>query len=211
VDWLTDWIIGFASDRNHPIGLALLFGSALVEYVFPPFPGDTITLLGAVLITGYGWSWAAVSVAVIAGSLAGAMMDYAVGRKLRHRPRHPGHEKRYAALDRLVRGFERHGALYLVINRFLPGIRALFFVAAGMAGMPARQVLFWGGLSVALWNGAIIGLGAALGANLPALERTVKQYTFAAWIAVGAAAAAYLAWRLIARRRRRLRAAGPPS
>ncbi len=202
VDWLTDWLIGLASDRNHPLGLAVLLGSAMIEYVVPPFPGDTITLLGAILITGYGWSWWAIFSAVVAGSMAGSLIDYWVGRRLRARPRR-GNAARWASLDRVVARFERHGAAYLIVNRFLPGIRALFFVAAGLAGMPLRRVLLFGGLSVALWNGLLILLGAALGANLDSLTRLMRRYTAASWAILGGAVAVYIAVRLIQRRRRR--------
>jgi len=204
MDSFTDWLIGFASDRNHPAGYALLAGSALLEYVFPPFPGDTITLFGAVLITAYGWSGAGVFATVLAGSLAGAMIDFAVGRRLRAR----GHKR--PAVDRIVARFERHGPIYLVVNRFLPGVRALFFVAAGMSGMRARDVILWGGVSVALWNGLLIGLGAALGANLETLERWLGDYTTVAWIALGSLAVLYIGWRLVRRwRRRRVTSADP--
>src|SRR5262245_21991498 len=89
VNWLTDWLIGFASDRNCPLGLATLLASAMIEYVVPPVPGDTITLLGAILITGYGWSWWAIFGSVVAGSLLGSLVDYWVGLRLRARPRRP--------------------------------------------------------------------------------------------------------------------------
>lgn len=202
MDWLTDWLIGFASDRNHPLGLGVLFLSAMIEYVVPPFPGDTITLLGAVLITGYGWSWWAIFLAVVAGSLVGSMIDYWVGLRLRARPRRREHARRWAALDRVVNGFERYGAAFLIVNRFLPGIRALFFVAAGMAGMRRRDVLLFGGISVALWNALIILLGAFLGANLESLEGWVRRYTGVCWAVLGGAVLVYVVVRLVQRRRR---------
>jgi len=207
VDWLTDWLISFASERNHPLGFAVLGGSALVEYVFPPFPGDTITLFGAVLITGYGWSAAGIALAVVLGSVGGSLLDHWIGLKLRARPR-PEDSARRESIDRLIARFERHGPAYLVVNRFLPGIRALFFVAAGMAGMRRRDVILYGAISVALWNALLIGLGAALGANLDALGAWVKRYTALSWAVLGAAAVAYLAWRLVLRRRRRRRGDG---
>jgi membrane protein DedA with SNARE-associated domain len=197
VDWLLDWLIGFASERNHPLGLAVLAGSALLEYVVPPFPGDTITLFGAVLITGYGWSGVAIFAAVLLGSVGGSLLDYWVGLCLRARPPRENSAKRRAAVDRLVAGFERHGPLYLVINRFLPGIRALFFVAAGMSGMRLRDVLLYGALSVALWNGLIIALGAALGANLDALAAWMKRYTHISWLVLAGTTLLYLTWRLL--------------
>jgi membrane protein DedA with SNARE-associated domain len=213
VDWLTDWLIGFASHRDHPLALAALFCSAMIEYVFPPFPGDTITLLGAILITGYGWSAWAIFAAVVGGSMVGSLVDYWVGLRLRARPRRAKHARRWAAIDRVVARFERHGPVFLVVNRFVPGIRAFFFVAAGLAGMRRRDVLLYGGLSVALWNAVLIALGAALGANLESLQSWVKRYTTWAWAILGGAAVVYGAARLIQRRRRgpdRGPGAGPP-
>jgi membrane protein DedA with SNARE-associated domain len=205
VDWLTDWLIGFASDRNHPLGLAALFLSAMVEYVFPPFPGDTITLLGAVLITSYGWSWWPIFAAVVAGSVLGSQIDYWIGLRLAARPRSERSAGRWATLDGVVARFRRRGPVYLVLNRFVPGIRALFFVAAGLSGMRQRDVLLYGGISVALWNALIIGLGAALGANLDSLERWVRRYSTAAWAILLGGVALYVVLRLVARARRRRR------
>jgi membrane protein DedA with SNARE-associated domain len=205
VDWLSDWLIGFASDPNHPVGLAALFVSAMVEYVFPPFPGDTITLLGAVLITGYGWSLWAISAVVLAGSVLGFLADFWLGQRLQARPRRPERAERWSVLDRLVARFERHGALLLLLNRFVPGIRALFFVAAGMAGMRRRDVLLLGSLSVLLWNALLIALGAALGANLDALRGWMTRYTAASWLVLGGAVLLYLGVRLGIRLIRRLR------
>lgn len=199
MDWLLDWLIRFASERDHPLGLAALAGSALIEYVFPPFPGDTITLLGAVLITGYGWTWWAITGAVVAGSLVGAYADYWLGLRLRARPRRPEHAARWAAIDRVVARFERHGPAFLILNRFVPGVRALFFLAAGLAGMRRRDVLLYGGLSVALWSALIIALGATVGANLESLERWVRRYTAVVWILLGAIALLYIGARLLRR------------
>ena len=197
MDWLTDWLIGFASNRNHPAGFALLGGSALLEFIFPPIPGDTITLFGAVLISRFGWSAVAIVATILAGSLAGAMTNFAIGRRLRG----PGQKR--PAIERMMARFERHGPAYLLINRFLPGVRAVAFVAAGMSGMRARDVLLYGGISVVVWNTLLILIGAALGANWETLESWLGDYTTGAWIALGAGLALFIGWRLVRRWRRR--------
>jgi membrane protein DedA with SNARE-associated domain len=102
-----------------------------------------------------------------------------------------------------VARFRRHGPAYLVLNRFLPGIRALFFVAAGLAGMRPRDVLLYGGISVALWSAVIIVAGALVGANLDSLERLVRHYSAICWAVLGAAALLYVGLRLVQRHRRR--------
>lgn len=177
------------ADTDSVVGLAIIGLSALVEYVFPPFPGDTITLFGAVLITRYGWSFTAVFCAVMLGSVAGSMFAFYLGgwlegrRQLRMRRHHHQNfpQERRAVIDRLIEKFRIHGPTYLIINRFLPGIRALFFVAAGMARMRPLATLAYSAISAALWNLGIIAIGSLLGANLDTLLAGVHRYTIAVW------------------------------
>ena len=209
MDAVADWLIAFVSDQDNPIGLAVLASSALIEYVFPPFPGDTITLFGAVLITAYGWSFVAVFGAVMTGSVGGSMLAYLLGhrwqtrRTRRSRGTAPAPNQR-RTLDQLVAKFERHGAAYLVVNRFLPGVRALFFVAAGMARMRPRAVLFYSALSAALWNLGIIALGGVLGLNFETLKSWMTRYAIVSWTVVGAVVV-FLIVRSIVRKRRTAR------
>lgn len=181
------------------VGWLALAGAAAIEYVFPPFPGDFVTVLAAVLVTAASWSAFGVLSALMVGSMVGAALTFELGLRWaarRKAPAEPG------AIDRLVAGFRRHGAAYLVINRFVPGVRSLFFVAAGMAGMRRGPVLFFAGISALAWNLGLFALGYGLGANLDRLERWVATYTAASVIVLVAIVAVVvgLAWW---RRRRR--------
>lgn len=201
VDALIDSLIAFISDQDNPAGLVVLGAVAMVEYLFPPFPGDTITLFGAVMISAYGWSFSAVLGAVLLGSMAGSMLVFYLGSWLqKRRARDP---QGRATLDWLVQRFHRYGAAWLVVNRFLPGIRSLFFVAAGMAGMRAPVVLFYSMLSSLLWNLGLIALGVALGANLDTLLGWVRRYNIGVWsllVAVAGVLVIRMLWRRIRRR-----------
>jgi membrane protein DedA with SNARE-associated domain len=200
MDWLTDWLIGFASDRNHPAGFALLTGAALFEFLFPPIPGDTITLLGAALISGFGWSWIGVVMAILLGALGGAASNFYIGRRLRAR----GQSR--PSVERVMARFERRARLFMLINRFIPGVRAVAFVAAGMSHMSARDVFLFGGASVVLWNGLLITIGAAIGANFDALRAWLHHYTTWAWVTLGSVAVLLILWRVV----RRWRGRGKP-
>lgn len=197
---LTAVLIRFVSDQDNLVGLSVLAGAALVEYVFPPFPGDTITLFGAVLITSHGWSAPLVLLAVLCGALVGTSIDWAAGRWLRRSGKTPARWR--PRIDRMTARFERHGNAYLFVARFLPAMRALSCVAAGLAGMRLPTTLLWSGLATLLYNVILIGIGSAVGANLDELRGFVAQYTSVAWlllaIALGGAA---LLW-LVRRRRR---------
>jgi membrane-associated protein len=181
-------LIDYLAAGQSAVGLLILFGSALVEYVFPPFPGDTVTLFGAFLAANFEWSVPLVFGVVTAGSLAGAALDYALGRRLAHTPAGQLKGRKKKAREKvqpLLEKFERHGAAYVVINRFLPGIRAFFFVAAGMAKLPLWKVLAWGAISAAAWNALIIGAGFAIGKNWERLLGWLRTYTTVAWAVIG--------------------------
>jgi membrane-associated protein len=194
-------LLDFLSAGQSAAGLGILLLSAMIEYVFPPFPGDTVTLFGAFLAAVEGWSVPLVLVAVTAGSVAGAALDFALGRRLGRAPigSLTGRKRRLRELAApLVARFERHGAAYIAVNRFLPGIRALLFVAAGLARLPLSRVMLWGAISAAVWNALLIAAGFAVGANWPRLFEWLKTYTTIAWIAVGLIVLALIArwlWR----------------
>lgn len=162
---------------------------AIIEYLFPPFPGDTVTLFGAFLITAEGWNPIWVTTSVTVGSVIGAAADYWIGLWL---AKGTGREPRtwfgrywHRARDRIdpmVDKLRHRSPAYLVVNRFLPGIRAFFFVAAGMAGMRRRAVLFYAAVSALAWNLVIIGAGAGLGASWERLRSLAETYTTVVWI-----------------------------
>lgn len=205
---ITQILRDLVGHHNSLAGLGVLAGSAAIEYLFPPFPGDFVTVLGAVLVTGYGWSFFAVLGAVMLGSLVGAFGAYEVGvvwarrRAAAGRPHGP-------ALAAVIERFHRHGSAFVIVNRFLPGIRAFIFVAAGLAGTRRRAVLFYAAVSALAWNLALMAVGAAVGSRLDRLRELVEQYTMIVWIVLAVVAAA-MATRWYARRRRdRARTADP--
>lgn len=186
-----DELLNILDQGEGIVAYLVLFVSAALEYVFPPFPGDTVTLFGAFLITARGWNVALVLLSVTAGSLLGATIDYYIGVGLARdngtAPRswigrrwHSGRDSLGPLVDRL----RSRGASYIIINRFLPGIRAFFFVAAGMAGLSLRAVLIYAAVSALLWNILIISIGAALGASWERLHSLFEAYTTAVWIAL---------------------------
>lgn len=155
--------------------------AALIEYVFPPFPGDVIVIAGAVLVGALGWSAPPVFLAVTAGAVLGSAIDFQAGRWLASTGRLDRMDpRRRAAVDDLLARFRTWGPAYLALNRFVPGVRALFFVAAGLAGLRWPQVLLWSTVSAVAWNLILVGLGFTLGTNLDALERGFRTYNLVA-------------------------------
>ena len=200
---MLDWVDQLVREAGS-WGLALIALGAFVEYVFPPFPGDTVTVLGGLYAVRGGAPVALVYALVMAGSLAGALCDWLVGRWLAGRLEHGRPDAWY--LRRVPRKdiaawgerFRKSGVLWLVVNRFLPAVRGPIFLAAGVARIAAWKVVLFGGLSALVWNALLFGAGWAVGGHAESLLALIHGYERVAWIALCLAALVLLSrwlWR----------------
>jgi membrane protein DedA with SNARE-associated domain len=197
-------IVEYLSGQAVWWGLFVVMLSAGFEYVFPPFPGDSVTLVAAVLIAAADWPAAGVFAAVMLGSLAGCAFDWWLGHWFASTPdadtwlhrwlRKPTVAER---LEAIKSQFRRRGAWYIAANRFVPAFRSLFFVAAGVSGLRLGPVLGWAALSAALWNAAILAVGSAVGYNLDVLVSLLEQYRNAFWVVAGIALASWAIWKIV--------------
>jgi membrane-associated protein len=190
--------------RTGPAAPAILFLGSLVEYVFPPFPGDTLVVLGAWYAVNGKISWPVAFGATTAGAVLGAWIDYRVGVALGRALERGAARRGPLTLEHVRRveaGYARWGEWFLLANRFLPGVRAFLFVGAGAARRPVGKVLLWGGISAAAWNALLLVAGAFLVKNLDEFVGLLERYTALAWAAMGLVAAAFLVRFLLARRK----------
>jgi len=188
-----------------PLAYLLLALAAMLEYIVPPFPGDTIVLLGGVYAVRGEKPWALVFLAMTLGSVLGSAVDYAIGKRLAARiERHPSTRWWGISADKLhdIQQRIRHrGTLLLLANRFLPAVRAFIFLGAGAAGLRLGRTLLLGTLSAAGWNALLMGLGIAVGGNAERLESWVRRYYGVLYLALAVFVVIALA-RMLYRRRR---------
>ncbi|MGM0558481.1 MAG: DedA family protein [Myxococcota bacterium] len=191
-------------------GLLVLTASAMLEYIFPPFPGDTVTIVGAVLIPTAEWPWWGVFGAVMVGSTVGAAFNWWIGYWVANNEHRDTWVHRFMKRDgvapkiaKLKRQFKKYGSVYISANRFLPAFRSLFFVSAGLTKLPLGRVLVFAALSAAVWNAALLGAGYLVGYNLDALAELVRQYTNVVWGLLGAGIVTWFVFKMIQRYRGR--------
>ena len=196
-------VLSRAAVVTGPWAPAILFFATFVEHVFPPFPGDLLVVLGAWYAVRGELPWPLLLLFGTAGAVCGAWVDLRVGAWLGRRLDLNASRSRLLPPERLAAfeaAYRRHGAWLLILNRFMPGIRAFIFVAAGAAGIPARRVLLLGGLSALAWNALLLAAGALLAHNLEELIGLVQRYMQVAGAVLVAAALLLLARALWHRR-----------
>lgn len=146
------------------VGVGLL---VLAENLFPPIPSEVVLPLAGFLAGQGRMSLTAVVVAATIGSVAGALVLYALGRLY-------GRERLARLLDRLpLTGredleaaelwFLRHGGKAVLFGRLVPGVRSLVSIPAGVAAMPLPRFIAYTTLGSAAWNLLLILLGYELG------------------------------------------------
>lgn len=178
-------LLAWLQRSEGPLAYCVLGGAALMEQLLPFLPGDSIAVFGIVMAVSAGYSAGGVYVALNAGALVGGLIAYSFGRWIGgHReartPRFLRGQQIRATIDAALARFDAHGVAFLTVNRFVPAVRAVVFLAAGMARVEIWKVAFFGTLSAMAWNGVLMGLGWGLGANFETLEDWIATYTYVA-------------------------------
>ncbi len=156
----------------------LLLISAYVENIFPPIPGDTVTLIGAFFVgTGKLTFWG-VWLSTSLGSILGFMSLFLVAYRLewqgidRFRPKWI----KKAHLQKVDTWFGRYGYWIILANRFLSGIRSVISIGAGLSRLNILKVGFLAFLSGIIWNGLLIYAGAFVGRSWQDILHYIKIY-----------------------------------
>ncbi|RMH81699.1 MAG: DedA family protein [Calditrichaeota bacterium] len=196
METLLDQFVTFA-DHNAELAYALLFLSAFVENVFPPIPGDTITLLGAYFVGRGSLSFTGVLISTTLGSVVGFMtlfaLAYWLGWEFFERKRWKWVNAE--ALDRVDRWFQKYGYGIIFANRFLSGIRSVISLSAGLSKLRPLRVTLLATASAFLWNGIIIYAGAFIGRSWQEIQEYIRLYNRVLLIALGVALVSYLLYR----------------
>jgi membrane protein DedA with SNARE-associated domain len=179
-------------------GVVLMtFLVAFAENIVPPLPSD-IALVFIGTLVGLGTvSFYPVVVSATAGSTAGFMAAYWLGR-------------RYGAsivgwrwmpfltdslLEKVRMWFDRFQVKIIIANRFLAGTRAVISFAAGMYQLPLLRTTMYSALSAFAWNCILVGVGMAVGNNWPVVERYLTTYGWITTTALVLAATTYWLWK----------------
>ena len=103
-------------------------------------------------------------VAAVLGDSTGYTFGHKVGRKLFDRPNSKFFKKKY--LVQAENFYEKHGALTIVLARFVPIIRTFAPIVAGTSKMHYRTFLLFNLIGAALWTASFTYLGYFAGAAL---------------------------------------------
>lgn len=160
---------------------AAIFFIALIEAVCIPFPSEVTFGYSAALAAEHqpGFSLVPVIIVAVAGEICGCVIAYVIGRSggravidrygkyvlLSHKD-----------LDRTDRFMSERGTLSVFFGRFIPLIRAVISLIAGIGEMPFTRFLISTSAATIIYGTALAIAGYQLGDHW---HRIVKGFTYA--------------------------------
>lgn len=204
-----DTIINHLLPQQDGVLYLFLFASAIVENLFPPIPGDTITAFGAFLVGTGRLSYPLVYLATTAGSVIGFMLLVFIGR-LMEREFFIKRNFKFFSADSIVsaeKWFSRYGFIVVLLNRFLPGIRSVISLVSGLTRLNFLKVFIFSVISASIWNLIWIQVGFLLGNNWQAVKENMmiilQRYNLVAGTILGITIACFIVYRVVKKKRAR--------
>jgi len=178
---LENWLIDIMNDLGY-FGVMLLIA---LENVFPPIPSEIILTFGGFMTTTTNLTVIGVILAATAGSVVGAIILYVIGLQLNVTRLEMiidrwGHLLRITKEDihRADAWFDKYGPWTVFFCRFVPIIRSLISIPAGMSHMNAGLFLLLTTIGTFIWNTVLVYLGARLGESWEVIVYYMDMYSY---------------------------------
>jgi len=165
-------ILEFLGGQGPLLLYTLLGAGSALENLFPPIPADTFVLLGAFLAAGGRADALTVFLVTWLANTLTALLVYWTGFRFGRPFFQSGlgrHVLNPTQLKRLGDFYARWGLPAIFFARFLPGLRAMVPIFAGVTHQSFPVVAFPVLVASGIWYGGLVWLGASAGRNLPAI------------------------------------------
>ena len=184
LDDLTGWITDVIDALGY-VGVAFLVA---LENVFPPIPSEVVLPLAGFTAARGDLNVIATFVWATAGSVIGAYLLYWVGAAIG-----ANRLRRIADwmwlvepedVDKSLEWFDNHGQWSIFFGRFIPGIRSLISIPAGIDRMNLVSFGLMTTAGSAIWNAALIAAGWWLGDRYHLVEEYIGRYSNIIYIVI---------------------------
>lgn len=191
------WIQGIMEQFGY-IGVAFLI---MIENVFPPIPSEVILTFGGFMTTSTSLTILGMIIASTIGAVIGAVVLYGLGllldvERLEKIVDRWGHILRLTREDihKADNWFDKYGMWTVFFCRFIPLIRSLISIPAGMSNMNFGIFLALTTTGTLIWNTILIYLGAAVGSQWEVIVHYMDIYSHIAYAIIAIAVLTFIIW-----------------
>ena len=164
------------------LGVGLLIA---IENIFPPIPSEVILAFGGFMTTKTVLNEIGVILSATIGSTIGAIVLYLIGKILNKERLEKIVSGKIGKVLRLKPGdiekadkwFDTKGQKTVFICRFIPIVRSLISIPAGMSEMKIWKFLLYTILGSAIWNTVLVLLGKKLGDSWETVVNVFNEFS----------------------------------
>lgn len=164
------------------IGVFLLIA---IENIFPPIPSEVVLLFGGFMTTYTELNVVGMIIAATFGSLLGAIVLYYIGRILnKERLKKIVSGKigkvlriKNEDIDKADHWFDTKGNKTVFFCRFIPIVRSLISIPAGMSQMPMGKFLVYTTAGSVIWNTVLVVAGNMVGEKWEDILQIFSDYS----------------------------------
>lgn len=175
-------------DIINQYGYLGIFLLITIENIFPPIPSEVILTFGGFLTTYTNLQIWGVILSATIGSVAGAIILYIIGRILNAERLAQLFDSKLGKLLHLKKEdvgqaeswFSKHGSKAVFFCRFVPIVRSLISIPAGIANMPLLPFLGLTLIGTFIWNVILVYLGRFAGNAWETIAGYVDVYAMIA-------------------------------
>lgn len=146
--------------------------SNFLENIFPPWPGDTVTVFSGFISSSENspLSFFSVVLATYLGNLLGALTMYYFGERFLlflKQTKIPFLSNLYHEenLRKTLGWFRKFEIVVVLVSRFSAGIRFFVSIVAGMSKMNIIKFVVLYSIAISLWCGILLSAGSFVGSN----------------------------------------------
>ena len=158
-----------------------------IENIFPPIPSEVILTLGGFMTKQDGCDMNLLGVIIFStlGSVVGAIILYGLGYVLnRDRIVKIVNSKigkilclKEKDIKKSDNWFDKNGNLTVLYCRFIPIVRSLISIPAGVNKMKFSIFLIYTTIGSVIWNTVLVSLGGIVGDNYLLVAKTFSKYS----------------------------------
>ncbi len=175
----------FVLSVMNQYGYLGVFLMIAIENIFPPIPSEVILLFGGFMTTYTKLNIVVMVLAATAGSIVGAIALYYIGKifnKERLKKLISGKlgkilRLKTSDIDKADEWFDTKGNKTVFFCRFVPLIRSLISIPAGMSEMPIPKFLLYTTIGSLIWNFVLILVGSLVGENWENIVNIFDTYS----------------------------------
>lgn len=191
---IVEWVLDLM-DRIGGPGIAL---GIFLENVFPPIPSEVILPLAGFTAAQGRYSIVEAVLWATFGSVTGALLLYGIGAALGiDRLKVIAHRMPLvdvADIDKADAWFTKHGPKAVFLGRFVPGIRSIISIPAGIDRMPVAKFLGYTTAGSLIWNSLFVWIGFQLGDRYHLVEQYMDPISKVVYVLIVLAALGVVAW-----------------